>query len=316
METLSSLRNQVLAWLDEVGDTGTTKLLADYSINKSHATRLTSTNWPFMKWGPITFSYVAGQKEYSLHQEFLRPSYFRNKTQSGVWLVEVPEREVTQTGANRNLDQDGKYFQFGARSQVAAQPSASSVMSIVSSSTGDIGSTKKVTIYGETVDGMASEDINPNGLTVVPGLIAFTRILGVSKASAWSGTLTMTSNAGAVTNLKLFGTEFGRNYQTIQLLFSPTTADVIEYDFYRKPRKLTNDNDQPDIPYPYSLILVWDALLDISADDGRIDGARKAVWEKNQRELEAQMRNDFLEGRSLAARPRHVRDTVGDFGDE
>lgn len=313
METLSSLRNQVLDWLDESGDTGTTKKLVDHSLNKSHATRLTATNWPFMKWGPITFSFVSGQKEYSLHQEYLRPNYFKNKTQSGIWMIEVPEREKIGTGADRNLDTDGKYFQFGARSQVAAQPSSSSVVSIVSSTGGDIGSTKKITVYGETVDGMASEDINPNGLTPVPGLIPFTRILGVSKASAWSGTMTMTSNGGAVTNLKLFGTEFGRNYQTIQLLFSPSGADVIEYDFYRKPRKLSNDNDQPDIPYPYSLILVWDALLDISANDGRIDSARKAVWEKNQRELEGQMRNDFLEGRSLAARPRHVRDTVGEY---
>lgn len=309
METLRSLREQVLSWLDEAGDTGTTKTLVDYAINKSHADRLTKQNWPFMKWGPVTFSLVPGQREYTLHQEFLRPSYFRNTSRSGIYLVEVPEREIPQTLADWNSDQDGRLFRYGGRWPVQSQPSG--IFTITSSSVNDVGSTKKITIFGETTDGMASEDINPNGQTGVDGQLTFTKILGVTKASAWSGTLTV--SVGGTTILKLFPNEFGRSYQSIQLLFLPTAADVVEYDFYRKPRKLANDYDVPDTPYPYSLIHVWDALLDLTAYDGRIDSGRLEIWRRNQADLDAQMRNDFLEGRSAAARARHIRDVVGDF---
>jgi hypothetical protein len=313
METLRTLREQVLDWLDESGDTGTTKKLVDHAINKSHVNRLTMSNWPFMKWGPLTFSLVKNQREYALHQEFLRPYYFRNKTKSGVYLIEVPDRDLTQTQIDWNQAIDGRHFRFAGRGQVQAQPSSASVITISSSSVSDVGSTKKITIYGESTDGMTSEDINPNGTSDVAGLTQFTKILGVTKASAWSGTMTMTSNAGAVTNLKLLPTEFGRNYQNIHLLYLPSTTDVIEYDFYRKPRKLSADNDVPDTPYPYSLIHVWDSLLDLSAYDGRVDSGRLSIWAKNQNELEIQMRQEFLEGRSLGARPRHVRDVIGDW---
>lgn len=313
METLRSLREQVLDWLDESGDTGTTKKLVDHAINKSHANRLTMVQWPFMKYGRGNLTLVPGKVEYALHQEFLRPYYFRNISKGGIYLVEVPQRELSQVGIDWTKDQDGRHFEWGGRWQVERQPAAASVLTIVSSSTGDVGTTKKITVMGETPDGITSEDISPNGQNPVAGLVQFTKILGITKASAWAGTLTITADAGATTVLKLFGNEFGRNYQVIRLLFTPTTADVVEYDFFRKPRKLSLDYDSPDTPYPYSLIHVWDALLDISAYDGRIDGGRKALWERNQGELEIQMRNEFLEGRTIAARTRRVRDVIGDY---
>lgn len=310
METLRTLREQVLSWLDESGDTGTTKKNVDYAINQSIVKRLTMTNWPFMKHGPITFNFVADQQIYSLHQDFLRPFYFRNK-KTGRFLIEIPDRELEGSQANWFEDREGVKFRWGGRSPVLSQPNGT--ITIVSGSSLDTGSTKKITVYGETTNGLDSEDLIPQGTDEVTGLKTFTKILGITKASSWSGTLTVSS--GGVTLLNLLPTEFGRSYQTIHLLFKPSSTDEIEYDFYRRPRKLVNDNDIPDTPYPYSLIHVWDALLDLTAYDGRIDPGRIQIWGKNQMDLETQMRNDFLEGRAIGSRPRKIRDVLGDFDD-
>ena len=35
------------------------------------------------------------------------------------------------------------------------------------------------------------------------------------------------------------------------------------YRFYKRPTVLSHDNDIPDIPYPFSRILVFDALLEL-----------------------------------------------------
>src|SRR5581483_6661921 len=123
----------------------------------------------FMLWGPTTFALVPGQQNYTLHQEFLRPFYFINKSKNGQYLVEIPARELVQTDVNWNTDQDGRHFRWGGRQQVQTQPPTASVLTIVSTSGNDTGVTKAIIIYGETPDGLATESITPNGLTPVSG---------------------------------------------------------------------------------------------------------------------------------------------------
>lgn len=317
MDTLKNLRDEVLYQLDEPTDTGSTKTNVNNAINQAHVQRLTQVNWPFMIWpppglNPETFTTVANQKGYSLHPEFHRPYYFKNQTIDEL-LIETPSRNIGPQGFDWSVQADGKNYVLQGISAVQNQPSAASVMTIVSSSVNDVGSTKAVIVRGETTDGVTIDTINPNGTTPVAGLVSFTRILNVTKSSAWSGTMTMTSNAAAVTNLKLFASEFGRNYQQLMFLSIPSGAQIIEYRFYRKPSTLSNDNDIPDIPAPYGKILVWDALMVLSAYDGRIDSGRMAVWRDNQTKLELAMQQAFLEGQSIEAQPRYVRYINNDY---
>ncbi len=306
METLKSLRDQTADWLDD-HDTETLKRI-DAALNQAHAKRLTETDWDFMLM-ESTLSLTSGVREYTLHQDFLRPLYFRDSA-DGQWYRQVPKREVEGQNLNWNSDKDAKKFALWGRSVVTNQLTTPSKVTIVSDSSADVGSTKSLLIYGETADGVTTESINPNGTNPVEGLITFTKILRVTKSSLWAGKMTMT--AGAITILTLFASEAGRSYPKFVLLASPGSGRTVEYRFYRKPYKMENDYDVPDIPDPYCLVLVWDALLMMTAYDGRMDAARKAEWEKNQREIDAQMRNDFLEGRGIGAVIRKVRDTVGD----
>jgi hypothetical protein len=308
MLTFADLRREVLSWLDEsnVSVTSSTYTNVENAIKQAHTIRLTEDNWKFMLWPRFeTFSTSGGTRVYSLHQEYLRPYIFRNTTRH-VWLVETPSRNIEPSGIDYNQDEDTDRFMLAGRSHVQAQPTSASVVTIVSSSASDTGASKAIVITGDTTDGMTSESITPTGTTPVAGTTSFTQILSVTKSAEWAGTLTMTSNSGAVTNLKLFAAEYGRSYPQIELLYLPSGSETIQYRFYRKPRDLSRDNDLTDIPPPFERVLVFDALLLMGAYDNRLDGGRMALWSRMREDLDFQLRQSQLEGQSLGAEGRFI----------
>lgn len=278
IRTFKNIQDEVLAWLDEAGDTDSTLTLAKQAIQAAHEQRLTQAKWPFMIWEPTeTFSLVVGTQIYSLHSEFLRPLTFRNRT-SGVDLTEVFDHNVLHEDWASSASFTGK-FSMWSRAPVANQPSSASALTISSSSGSD--TTAQVQVRGDTADGVTTET-----WSVATGVstTSFTRIINVTKIGTWIGTMTMTSNAAAVTNLKLFAAENGRSYQRLQLIGSPSTADVIEYRFYRQPSPLVLDNDIPDIPAPFQELLVWDTLLSFSAYN-EYDPTMVGLWTDNRDKL-------------------------------
>lgn len=305
---LKDLRDEFLSYLDEAGDTGTTKTNANYWLNQAHFQRCTSRDWPFMLWDQNeTVTLVANQRFYPLHQEFFRPLYlFNRETKS--FFQEVPTRQLTSTGALWNTDTGrSNYFRFSGRTGIQYQPTSASVVTIVSTSASDNTSTYNIIVRGMTTSGVTTETITPSGLTPVAGTTSFTKLLNVTKAAAWNGTMTMTSNSAAVTNLKLFASEYGRSYQQIELLSLPPSADVIEYQFYRLPSPLTNDYDVPDIPPPFQNILVFDALMLLAGYNTDIRGTAMNVWSGQRTQLEDALEHAYAEGQTLDALPRFVR---------
>lgn len=309
MDTFVSLQNQVLANLDESGDTGTTLTLVKNFLNQAHQQRVTMEKWPFMLWPELpTFTTVLNQETYTLHPEFARPLYFFNRTTAS-YLTEIPFRQLQASAALWNTD-SGSLDQFyleGAQ-PVASQPSSSSVLTIVSSNAADNTSGKAITVRGMTANGVTSESLTPNGTTPVVSTNAFTLILNVTKAASWTGTMTMTSNTGAVTNLVLFPTELGRHYTRLFALRLPTAGESIEYRFFRKPTVLSADDDMPDIPPPFSQILVWDTLLLFAGYNSGVSEGAMLVWKEKRTEIELAMRQTYLEGQTLGAMPRFIRD--------
>jgi hypothetical protein len=311
IHTFLNLQNQVLHWLDEAssGATGTTRVNVRNALNAAQIRRLTMYPWPHMIWGRTeTITTVSGTTDYMLHQEYMRPLYFRNQRTHEL-LVETPAKNIEPSRLDWNSDSDGNRFVIWGRSPVKAQPTSASVITIVSSSASDTGSANAVVIKGETSDGsVTAEMITPNGTSSVAGTTQFVKILAVTKASSWTGTLTVTSNSAAVTNLTLNSCEYGRQYPIFRLLSNITAGDVIEYQFYRQPMTLVNDFDIPEIPAPFSEILVWDALLDLLAYDSQLDGARMNQFSRNAQSLEDNMVAALWEGQSLGAEPRFIRE--------
>lgn len=306
--TFVDLQNEVLAHLDEAGDTGTTLTLTKNFLNQAHQMRCAMQPWKFLEWDSAeTVTCVTGQRLYPLHQEFWRPIYFFNRT-TKAYLIETPNRALADTQARWNDDTGSPlYFRLTSRSPVATQPTSSSAITIVSSSASDITAAKAIIVKGVTSNGITTESLTPNGLTNVVSTNAFTKILSITKSAAWVGRMTMTSNSAAVTNLVLFPTEYGRNYQQIEFLSAPDAADVIEYKFIRQPALMVNDNDIPDLPAPHSHILVYDALLQFSGYQTDISGKSIAAWTDIVKKMEIQLAETFLEGQTIETHPRYVR---------
>ena len=313
--TLKDLRAQVLRHLDEDGDTGTTKTLVNNLLNQANHNRAMEFASQFLVWDlPVTLATEVGRQTYALHEEFMRPMYFFNRA-TKEYLREVPERQLGQEGYRWN-DAEGaaRNFVLWGRTQVKRQPTSASVISIVSSDAADTGGADGLDLFirGETSDGsVKAEIIAPTGATPALSVNTYVKLMQVTKAGPWTGTMTMTSNSGAVTNLILDYCDLGKMYQQMFLLEDPTAAETIEYRFYRNPIRMVNDYDQPDIPYPFSQLLVWDALIMMSGYNTEMNPQSVGAWRGMQSEMALALHNVMLEGQSLEARVRFVRD-MGD----
>lgn len=300
MDTRQSLENEVLGWLDESGDTGTTQANVRAALIQAHHQRVTQIDWPFMLWhAPLTFPLVSGQQNYTLHPEYGRPLYFVNRA------TNEPLREVSFSRLMPEYTEALNKFTLWNRSPVFAHPSSSSPLSLVSTSASDVA--VDVVVRGDTPAGIIEELVTLAGTTPVTTTFSYVTILQLSKSGPTQGTVTVTSNSGAITNVSWLPSEFARSYQQIRMLWTPDATDQIEYLFFRNPNPLTYPGSVPDIPYPHSGILVWDTLLLLAAYDGRLDTGRASVWKDNQSRMDLTMRQVFLDGQSIHADTPQVR---------
>lgn len=307
MKTLGSLRTEALGWLDESNNTTETFTNVTNALNLAHRQRCSEQGWSFMLWRqPETFALVPNQRRYTMHPVLHRPLYVFNRT-TGQYLQEMPWREVEASGVRWNADTNGERYVFVEPSTVMVQPSSDSAITIKSTSAGDSGSSFAVIVTG-TVDGAyVTESLSPAGLTGVTSSNVFDAggIVSITKTIAWAGTLTVT--AGTTTLLTLRPSELSRSYPQVELLWLPQGTDTIEYRFYRKPRTLVYPGDVPDIPDEFADIILWDALILVAAYDGDITQARLSAWVDQRDKLLLQMKQTFLEGTTVAANPRFVR---------
>ena len=306
MATYDQIRDEVQSWLDEASNTSTTKTNVGYAINLAHEQRCTESNWTFMEWPqPETFNLVSGTRYYNLHPEVDRMIYVFNRT-SKSYLIETPQRQLEPTGVRWNTDTSGQRYRFAAPSPVSAQPSSADTITVTSSSASDTGSSKAVLIRGVVSGVVLTESITPTGTSAATSTNSYSLILNLDLAAAWTGTATIATTGGttlatipaSVTNLQ---------YPRIEMLWTPSTTDTIEYRFYRRPRRLSNDGDVVEIPEPFSRILVWDSLLIFAAYDGDINSGRMSIWTGQRDKILHQMQQTYLEGQTVAAEPRYVR---------
>ncbi len=305
--TYSDLRAEVLAHLDESGDTGTTLTLVNNALTQAHEQRCMQYPWSFMLW-PVaeTLSTVVDQTAYSLHQEMGRLLYLRNRT-TRRYMTEIPLRTLQATGAdwvNDTGTSDG--FYLSGYAPVLLQPAAASTVNIVSSSTGDTTAAKAITVRGMTTNGVTTESLTPNGTTTVTGTTSFARILNVTKAASWTGNCTL--KAGTDTLVVLFPSELGRSYPQVFITRRPSAVETLEYRFYRRPSPFSADNDMPDIPPPFERILVWDALIVLAAYQPEVDGKAVGIWKRLQDDAELGMWSAFQEGQSIGSLTESILD--------
>lgn len=301
------LQDEVLYWLDEAGDAGTTRENVKNAINQAHAKRLTSMPWSFALWPrDETITCVLGQRTYTLNPAMGRLHTLYNQG-TKKFLSEITPRGLSEVNILPTDTRRADYFRLTGVSSVALQPTSASVLTVVSSDVGDVGALYTVTVQGIADGVWREEEIVPNGTTSVAGTLSFSQVVGVVKSGTWAGTMTLTSNSGAVTVLSLTSSEYGRQYPTIELLALPEVADTIAYRFYRQPIRLVDDNAIPMIPAPHSQVLVWDTLLAFAGYNTDLAEKSIILWKGLQSEMTDDMQKAYLEGGTHAARGRYVR---------
>ena len=184
--TFKNLQDQVLAFMDEEGDTGTVLTNVKNALNQSQINVLTSHPWGFMRETGTNITLVPGTLTYSLPTDFERLSYIYNTTKKH-FMEHVPDRQV---------DSNDTYAVYGDRTS---------------------------------------------------------------------------------------GTRFTIEGRTLRLLFNPADADVLAVEYFRSPTLMSADGDIPDIPFPFSAILMWDALLMMKVYAAEPSGAQ--VWAENRDRL-------------------------------
>lgn len=310
MLTFSDLRTRVTRWLDEATNTATsTTNLVNDAINASHRRVTLMRPWPFMKWPKQeTFTSVSGTRSYGLNPNIGRLLYLWDGANK-CFVPTIPMRNWRE-GAVDPTTTSAQYpgATFGGNWPVMRQPDGTNVLRIVSTSASDVTS-RTVTIRGTTSDGeIASETITANGTTVVAGTTVFVTVLNVTKNGSWVGTMTLGHGSPITTTLLTLTTsQYGKQYPTIEFTDTPGSAKTYTYAFLRSPQTLSVDNDIPEIPFPFSEILVYDTLLDFATYNSEIGQMHVQLWTKRYEELLKQLTEAYDEA-IVGSQPRFVRD--------
>jgi hypothetical protein len=86
----------------------------------------------------------------------------------------------------------------------------------------------------------------------------------------------------------------------------PPAAEDLQIGFFRTPSKLLNDTDIPDLPYPHSRLLVWDALLDLKTYARESEAS--SLWMAKQQAAEHALWQAFVEGQTIGEAPLRIKD--------
>lgn len=313
MLTFAKIRTRVLQLIDEADNTASqTTSLVNQRINAVHEKLCLSRPWPFMRWPRReTFTSVVGTRFVALNPSVGRLEWVWDDTDKRLVTL-VPMRAQEPNAVNYTTSVDSPSAMYGGFWPVKAKPASAGVLTVVSSSSSD-ASGPTVIIRGIDSDGeIITETFTMTGTTEVDGSTSFTDILNVTKTGTWVGTLTL-SDAADNTLLTLTASQDGKQYPTLEFLEPPRAAHSYIYHFLRTPQELSNNGDIPEIPFPYSQILVYDTLIDLSTYNTEIGISDRQAWEARRKEIMDQL-EQAMDEVIAGSLPRQVRDMDANIG--
>lgn len=188
---------------------------------------------------------TSGTYEYYLDDRVLYPTSFRDITNGNELAItneekfnrETPSPDYTDLGEPSIIVPKGKI-------RVKAQPTSSSVVTVVSDSASDnTVSLRYVSIIGLSDGVQKTVRLQLNGTTPVSSTDSFTEIFAVTKDTT-TGNVTATTNSGAVEIEKLQPSETENLRWKVHILDKvPDAALTIRYSYYRRPWDFSNNED-------------------------------------------------------------------------
>ncbi len=281
MLTFKNIQDQVLTFLDQAGETGLGLDLVKFAIATAHERRLTEDRWSFMLWpNPVTMTFVNGQRNYVLHPAALNLTDFFGVGRA--LMRETPTRSRFKLEAM----EDRNHYEHVSPAPVKQQP-VSGILTVTGSAR---------LIYEAAGGDMVTEDV-----TNAVSSQAAVQVVKVTKLDATALTIV---DVSANTILSLAADEYGQSYPQIRLFADPADGTGT-YRFYRKPVTLSHDNDIPDIPSPFSRVLVFDALLELATYN---DSPPQQYWIVQQQQWDNQLRQQYQEGEGEGSESRQIQE--------
>jgi len=196
---------------------------------------------------------------------------------------DYPDPAVTETGVP-------SIYVPMRKVRVSAQPTAASVISVVSDSGLDV-LTYFVVVKGLVSGVEVTERLTLTGAVAVNTTATFDFLFSITK-DATNGNITATSNVGAVTNIVLQPGETFLEHWEVRLHQIPDDTYTVPYSFQCIPWTLSNDEDPIHLPDVYS-----EAFLALIAADIMFRQGDKnyAGWkQEGERLIQEVMDMDFL----------------------
>jgi hypothetical protein len=222
-------------------------------------------------------------------------SSFTNYTTGTVTVVQGSNRVVFAGGASIPQNYIGAWFRVtGDQKAYQLQKSdlgsttifyLSSAYEGVSASTtytiGDIN--QKATVLGVIASGATvEEEVQLGGSTAAATVTAFTTLVKISKSDKTMGSITATSNTGAVTNLILDPGETDVALFWINLYPTPAAIETITYEFTGQHPILYKNSDAPLFPAQYHPLLQLDLYIKLATEWLRQDVSQTVLARRQQ----------------------------------
>lgn len=308
MRTFKQLQDDTLAWMADQSDTGLMRTLVKNALDEHHQQLLHEDRYDFMLWPRSeTLALVAGTSVYALHPQFDQPLYLYN-SDAKEYLEEVPAKSLLESGVEWATDTPTKpdRYMFTGISKVQTQPTTAGTVTVATTG-GTEAAANSIIVSGVTSAGDYVEETlsSTNPWSTLTSTNTFQIVLDVTKVGAsWSRLITVTCNSQTL--LTLNASEFGKQFRMLEILGTPQANLNLLYRFYRKPRRLVNDNDIPDLPETFDEILVLRALTALQGYS-RATGDEQAHWKSRLTMLEQSLKMTYQQSRSLGGRPTFTR---------
>ena len=205
-----------------------------------------------------TFTTTSGTRQYNVEASINKVLSIVDQT-NDLRLSQTSETELERF--DPDLDDSGTPYHYSTYgiTYVNNQPSAASVITVVSSSDSD--TTQTVQVVG-TVSGVEdAETLTLNGITNKIGSKSFSALRRITKSATTVGNVTATSNAAAVTNVIIPSRRIFVEYQPIRLWPVPAGTYTVLVRYIRNPIPLRDATDIPDIPGIWHNALLQQTLV-------------------------------------------------------
>lgn len=213
--------------------------------------RAAKRDFTWTRWVDLTLTMVSGRREYALSPllNLGKTIYFTERTMKR--RLELISLQEFRSAVPNPTEQTGfpEYAYFVGFSPVELQPTSPSTITFVSTAS----DTSVIKLEGLSSSGTAliGEEITLNGSTPVVSANTYSRIVSRGVNGFISGTVTMTSNSGAVTNAVISPRNRQGMYPIVGFWPAPAGGETVYYDAFIDLPPLVNGNDFSLMPEKY-----------------------------------------------------------------